>query len=50
MMNHCIQKLRSKGINIAKTKSRHDIFSNLYQVDPELLVIGIQQVQPPQTK
>ncbi|MGE8079670.1 Lmo0850 family protein [Peribacillus loiseleuriae] len=50
MVNHCILKFRSKGIKIAKTKSRHDIFSNLYEVDPSLLDLSTQEVQSSQSK
>ncbi|WP_158555920.1 hypothetical protein [Peribacillus glennii] len=33
-------KFRNKGIKIEKTKSRHEVFSTLYQSDPSLL--GLQ--------
>jgi len=30
-------KFRNKGIKIEKTKSRHEVFSSVYQYDPSLL-------------
>ncbi|WP_370873482.1 Lmo0850 family protein [Peribacillus cavernae] len=35
--NELILKFRNKGIKIEKTKSRHEIFSSVYQTDPSLL-------------
>ncbi|RFU62054.1 hypothetical protein D0466_15840 [Peribacillus glennii] len=40
MDNEVIMKFRNKGIKIEKTKSRHEVFSTLYQSDPSLL--GLQ--------
>ena len=37
MGNELIMKFRDKGINIEKTKSRHEIFSAVIQDDPGLL-------------
>ncbi|WP_156187421.1 hypothetical protein [Peribacillus loiseleuriae] len=50
MVNHYILKFRSQGIKIAKTKSRHDIYLNLYEVDPGLLDLSTQEVQSSQSK
>ncbi|RFU64319.1 hypothetical protein [Bacillus sp. V59.32b] len=36
--NELIMKFRDKGIKIEKTKSRHEVFSNVYQADPSLLI------------
>jgi len=35
--NELIMKFRNKGIKIEKTKSRHEVFSSVYQYDPSLL-------------
>lgn len=50
MVKHCILKFRNKGIKIAKTKSRHEIFSNLYEVNPSLLDLSTQKAQPSHSK
>ncbi|PLT33715.1 Lmo0850 family protein [Bacillus sp. V5-8f] len=42
MDNEAIIKFRNKGIKIEKTKSRHEVFSSLYESDPSLL--GLQTV------
>ncbi|WP_409304490.1 hypothetical protein [Peribacillus sp. SCS-155] len=37
MRNELIAKFRDKGIIIEKTKSRHEVFSSVYETDPSLL-------------